>query len=177
MIESKLLYQEYGFAVPMYPRNPKNNVEFSYKQMVSLYNQLKTYGELRWGFTTLREFNFNKNRWHMYHRSALTIYAIKYNFSQLDNADGRDMLLDFIFAKMEEVGLSHTQNTYNIYKAAMCKLPNHWYLEKLKALGISHYEAEHFGQNRTRIINAACVRIFRKQNRFFGDLKTANIIR
>jgi hypothetical protein len=113
----------------------------------------------------------------MYHKSALTIYAIKYNFSQLDNTDGRDMLLDFIFAKMEEVGLSHTQNTYNIYKAAMCKLPNHWYLEKLKSLAISHYEAEHFGQNRTRIINAACVRIFRKQNRFFADLKIANIIR
>jgi hypothetical protein len=177
MIDTKLMYHEYGFPVPMYPRNPKNNVEFSYKQMVSLYYQLKFHGELRWGFTTLREFNFNKNKWHMYHRSALTIYAIKYNLSQLDNADGREMLLDFIFAKMEEIGMSYTQNVYNIYKAAMSKLPNHWYLEKLKALAISHYEGEHFGHNRGRIINLACTRIFRKQNRFFADLKTANIIR
>lgn len=176
MIETKLMYHEYGFPVPMYPRNPKNNVEFSYKQLVSLYYQLKSHGELRWGFTTLREYNFNKNRWHMYHKSALTVNSIKSNIYLLDSSEGRELLLDFIFAKMDELGYGHNSTTYNIYNIAMIKLPNHWYLEKLKSLAISHYEAEHFGQNRTRLINAACIKFFKKHNNFIMDLKNKKII-
>lgn len=176
LIESKLMYHEYGFPVPMYPRNPKNNVEFSYKQMISLYYQLKAHGELRWGFTTLREYNFNKNRWHMYHKSALTMNSIKNSITLLDTFEARELLTDFIFAKMDELGLNYTNYIFNSYQAAMIKVPTHWYLEKLKSLAISHYEATHFGHNRTRIINAMCVRVFRKNNKFMKDLRTKNII-
>ena len=176
LIESKLMYHEYGFPVPMYPRNPRNNVEFSYKQLISLYNQLKIYGELRWGLTTLREYNFNKNRWHMYHKSALTMNSIRVSISLLDSYDARDLFSDFIFAKMEELGLSYSTYICDAYQAAMIKEPTHWYLEKLKSLAVSHYEAEHFGHNRKRIINAACVRVFRKHNQFMGDLKSKHII-
>lgn len=176
LIETKLMYHEYGFPVPMYPKNPKNNVEFSYKQLISLYYQLKTHGELRWGFTTIREFNFNKHLWHMYHKSALTMNAIKANISLLDTIEGRELFLDFIFAKMDELGLNHTQSIFNIYQKAMIRVPNHWYLEKLKSLAISHYEGEHFGQNRTRLINYSCQKIFRKHNVFVTDLKNKRII-
>jgi hypothetical protein len=176
MIETKLMYHEYGFPVPMYPRNPKNNVEFSYKQMVSLYYQLKSHGEMRWGFTTIREFNFNKNRWHMYHKSALTINAIKAAILQLDTYEGRDLLLDFIFAKMDELGVAHNTNIFNVYQKAMIRIPNHWYLEKFKCLAIFHYEAEHFGQNRTLSINSRCIKLFKIQKKFFYDLKNKKII-
>jgi hypothetical protein len=175
-IETKLMYHEYGFPSPMYPRNPKNNVEFSYKQMVSLYYQLKAHGELRWGFTTLREYNFNKHRWHMYHKSALTVNSIKSSISLLDSSDGRELLLDFIFAKMDELGFRHNTTTYNIYNIAMIRIPTHWYIEKLKSLAISHYEAEHFGHNRTRAINATCIKIFKLHNKFVTDLKNKKII-
>jgi hypothetical protein len=176
LIETKLMYHEYGFPVPMYPRNPKNNVEFSYKQMVSLYYQLKSHGELRWGFTTLREYNFNKQRWHMYHRSALTINSIKANISQLDTSDGRELLLDFIFAKMDELGFNHNTHIFNAYQKAMIKVPNHWYLEKLKSVAILHYEAEHFCLNRGLSINSRCIKLFKNQNKFFRDLKNNKII-
>jgi hypothetical protein len=176
LIESKLMYQEYGFPVPMYPRNPKNNVEFSYKHLISIYNQLKTHGELRWGFTTLREYNFNKNKWHMYHRSALTMNSIRGGIMLLDSFDSRELFLDFIFAKMEEIGIRYNTHIYNAYEKAMIRVPNHWYLEKLKSVAMSHFEAEHFGQNRTRGINGACERIFRKQLQFINDLKSKNII-
>ena len=177
MIETKLMYNEYGFPVPMYPRNPKNNVEFTYSQMISIYYQLKIHGELRWGFTTLREYNFNKNRWYMYHKSALTINSIKASISQLDTSEGRELLSDFIFAKMEEVGFRYTQVVYNIYQKAMIRVPTHWYLEKLKSLAISHYEAEHFGYNRSMMINSVCIKLFRKHRMFMEDLKNKNVIR
>lgn len=176
LIESKLMYNEYGFPVPMYPRNPKNNVEFTYKQLISIYYQLKNHGELRWGFTTLREYNFNKNRWHMYHKSALTINSIKSSITLLDSSEGRELFTDFIFAKMEELGLKYSNYIFNAYQIAMVRAPTHWYLEKLKSLAISHYEAEHFGHNRTRIINAVCLKIFKKNSFFINDLKAKNII-
>lgn len=176
MIESQLMYHEYGFSMPIYPRNPKNNVNFSYKQMISLYNQFKIYGELKWGFTTLREYNFNKKRWESYHKSALTMNAIKTNISQLDNFEGRDMLLDFIFAKMDELKFIYTTNTYNYYIWAMINIPNHWYLEKLKTIFVLHYEVEHFGQNKDRIINLYILRILKKQNIFLSELKNKIII-
>lgn len=177
LIESKLMYHEYGFPVPQYPKNPKNNVEFSYKQLVSLYNQLKVHGESRWAFMTLREYNFNKNRWHMYHKSALTMNSIRFNISLLDTYEARDLFSDFIFAKMDELGLNHGTNVCTAYQIAMIQIPTHWYLEKLKSLAVSHYEAEHFGHNRKRIINAACARIFKKHNQFMADLQNKNIIK
>jgi hypothetical protein len=177
LIESKLMYNEYGFPVPQYPRNPKNNVVFSYKQLVSLYNQLKEQGELRWGLTTLREYNFNINRWQLYHKSALTMNSIKSSISLLDTYEGRELFTDFIFAKMDELGLAHSNYIYDSYQLAMVKVPLHWYLERLKSLAISHYEATHFGYNRDIKINVECVKIFKKHNQFMRDLRTKNIIR
>lgn len=176
MIESKLMYQEYGFPAPMYPRNPKNNVELSYKQMVSIYYQLKSHGELRWGFTTLREYNFNKNRWHLYHKSALTMNAIKANISQLDNVEGREMLLDFIFAKMDELGFIYSVDIYNCYKSAMIHIPNHWYLEKFKIIIMLHFEADHFDRNKDKYINSYCLRTFKKHHIFLNDIRNKNIV-
>jgi hypothetical protein len=77
---------------------------------------------------------------------------------------------------MDELEISHNTNIYNIYHKAMIRVPNHWYLQKLKSLAISHYEAEHFGQSRERAINYNCEKIFKNQNRFFNDLKNKKII-
>ena len=115
LIESKLLYNEGGFAVPMNPCNPWTNVEFNYQQLVSIYNQLKEHGELRWGLITLRQYNFVKNTWHKYHSSALTMSAIKNSLIRLDSFDARELLADFIFSKLEELQLrcsSYVENAY-----------------------------------------------------------------
>jgi hypothetical protein len=176
MIETNLLYQEYGFPIPIFPRNPKNNVDFKYGQIVSIYNQLKIHGELRWGLTTLREYNFSKNRWHMFHRSALTLNAIKTSLLNLETFEARELLSDFIFAKMDDLGVRYNNYTFNTYQVAMARDPKHWYLEKLKALAIIHYEAEHFGHNRSKLINARIMKLFRRQTQFINDLKAKNII-
>jgi hypothetical protein len=177
LIESKLSYQENGFPIPLFPKNPKTNIEFSYKQLISLYYQIKGFGEIRWGFTTLREYNFNKNRWQLYHKSLLTMNAIKISLTQLDTYEAKEMFLDFIFAKIEELNYTYNQYIYDVFKIAIASVPNHWYLDKLKALAISHYEGEHLGQVRTRIVNTGCQNVFRKLNVFIKDLKNKNIIK
>jgi hypothetical protein len=177
MIESKLLYHEGGFPIPMYPKSPRNNVEFSYPQLISIYYQLQAHGELMWGLTTLRHSNFNKKRWYKYHKSAITIAAIKNSISLLDTREGIDLLSDFIFAKMEDLRFQLTRYVTDAYIQAMVRVPNHWYLEKCKFLAMVHYEAEHFGEDRTRFIESACFKLFRKQNLFLRELKSMNVIR
>ncbi len=176
LIETKLMYQEYGFPIPQAPKNPKNNVEFTYGQLISIYNQCQEQGELRWGLTTLRQYNFNKSRWQLYHKSALTMNSIKTSIMTLDNFEARELFSDFIFAKMDELGFKYNNYVFNAYQVAMTSVPNHWYLEKLKSWAALHYEAEHFGHNKTRIINAACLRIFKKHLQFIADLKAKNVI-
>ena len=176
LIESKLLYQEYGFPMPLMPKNPKNNVEFSYKQLISLYFQLKQCGELLWGLTTLRQSNFNKNRWHLYHKSALTMTALKTSILLLDTPDGRELLEDFILHKMEELEFVVNDSVIQVLRKAMVRVPKHWYLEQCKALALAHYEAQHFDVDKDNIINMRCIKLFTKQAKFFMDLITNKII-
>ena len=103
--------------------------------------------------------------------------AIKISLTQLDTYEAKEMFLDFIFAKIEELNYTYNQYIYDVFKIAIASVPNHWYLDKLKALAISHYEGEHLGQIRTRIINTGCQNIFRKLNVFIKDLKNKNIIK
>ena len=177
LIESKLSYQEYGFPVPLFPKNPKTNIEFSYKQLISLYYQIQSFGEIRWGLATLREYNFNKTRWQLYHKSLLTMNAIKTSIFLLDTQEVREMFLDFIVAKMEELRVPYNQYIYSVFQIAIITVPKHWYLERLKTLAMSHYEAEHLGQIRTRIINEGCLKVFKRLDAFIVDLQNKNIIK
>jgi hypothetical protein len=116
--------------------------------MVSIYYQLKAYGELRWGFITLKQHDFNKKTWSIYHKSALTMKAIKTNLGALDNVESRDLLEDFILAMYDELHLNLSLLSITRFRIAIRHAPHHWYLDKWKALAFQHLEGEHFGQNR-----------------------------
>jgi hypothetical protein len=175
-IETKLSYSEGGFPVPMYPTNPWTNTDFTYYQLISIYNQLKETGEIRWGLVTLRKFNFNKALWARYHHSALTLSAIRNSLKKLDCYDSREIFEDFIYSKMDELHIYSPNYITNAYHQAILKVPNHWYLEELKAVAFIHYEADHFRHNIDRTINERCTRIFRKQNQFIEELIKLKVI-
>jgi hypothetical protein len=176
-IESKLLYNEGGFALPMYPCNPWTNLEFSYAQLVSIHNQLQEHGELRWGLATMRKYNFNKNVWHKYHNSALTMSAIKNSLIRLDSYDARELILDFIFAKMDEI-LRHSNHYIDqAYRYAVIKAPTHWYIEEWKSIAMLHYESTHFGHNKTQQVTLMCKKLFKKQPQFLKELVEMKIIK
>ena len=176
LIESRLMYQEYGFSMPQYPRNPNNNVDFTLEQLISIYYQLKEHGELRWGFTTLKEYDFKLNIWVMYHKSALTMNSIRKSISLLDTNEDRELFSDFITLKLEELNFRTNATIIGYYHTAMIKDPKHWYLERLKTQAISYYEAEHFGYYVEAYINEECLKIFQKEAIFFKDLRTRKLI-
>lgn len=173
-IETALLYQDGGFAIPMYPRNPWNNVEFSYRQLLSLYLQLRAHGELRWGLSTLRAMDFSKTRWQRYHHSAITMRAIHASLFPLDSFQSRELLEDFIVLSLQQFDVV-SENTLIFYREAMLRIPQHWYLERWKTLAYQYYEAQHFGLNRS--MYNACRQLYKKQNSFIKELVQQGIIR
>lgn len=176
-MESKLLYCEGGFPLPHYPCNPWTNVEFTYNQLVSIYYQLQQYGELRWGLITLKQHDFNKNVWHRYHSSALTMAAIKNSLIRLDSYDARELLTDFIFSKMDELRVHTSRYIESAYRQACIHVPTHWYVEECKSIALVHYEASHFGYNKTAQINTRCAKLFKRQGQMIRELVEKGIIR
>ncbi len=175
-LDSKMMYHENGFPSPIYPRNPWTNSDFSYSQLVSIYQQLKAHGELRWAFLTFRRCQFNESRWLMYHGSTLTMNAIQTNLIALDTVDARELLEDFIVAKMEELGYNVSDTILSAYRIAMKHLPNHWYIQECKKIAIMHYESTHFHIHRARPIREACQRLFARQTELFHDLLAKKLI-
>jgi len=174
-IETALLYHEEGFAVPSYPRNPWTNLDFTYRQLVSIYEQLKIHGELRWGFMTLRKHNFNKSIWHKYHHTSITLKAVQNSLVQLDSVNARDLLEDFIIMKINEVE-DATPFLVNLYRTAIARVPCHWIIEQWKKAAFLHYESQHFGLNRTEIINRIRYVLLKKQSRLIYDLTEEGLI-
>ena len=176
IVESNLLYHEGGFPCPQNPRNPWTNLDFTYRQLISIYLQLKEHGELRWGLTTLREHNFNKTEWNRYHHSAITIKAIRSSIIRLDTIYSRELLEDFI---IEKINKFRAANEYMIqgYRVAIIHFPNHWYIESWKALAIQHYEAQHFGLNQEEHINSSCLKLLKQHSIMFKQLISRNLIR
>ena len=168
-IETALLYHESGFALPQQPRNPWTNMDFSYRQLFSIYEQLNTHGELRWGLLTLREHNFNKPSWERHYQTTITIKAIRSSILQLDTSYAKELFEDFIITKMEDVSLVNPA-IIRAYHYAILHHPRHWYLEKWKAIALMHFEAQQLSLNRDLMINEACRELLRKQYFFFKDL-------
>ena len=175
IIETALLYHESGFAAPMYPRNPWNNMEFQYRHLVSIYYQLQQHGELRWCFTTLRKYNFDKEKWHQYHRSTITMMAIQNSLITLDTPYSKDLLEDFIISRLDSIQ-PVSNDTVQAYRMALLRMPRHWYLEKWKAIAYQHFEASHFHINIERSIQRQCVAMQRKQYIFMRELVRLGII-
>ena len=174
-IETALLYHEEGFAIPCYPRNPWTNLDFTYRQLVSIYEQLKIHGELRWGFMTLRQHNFNKSMWHKYHHTSITLKAVQTSLVQLDSANARDLLEDFIIMKINEVE-DVTPFLVNLYRTAIVHVPRHWIIEQWKKAAFHHYESQHFGLNRIGIINRMRDVLLKKQSQLIHELTEEGLI-
>lgn len=169
LIETNLLYHEGGFALPMVPRNPWNNLEFTYRQLLSISIQLQAHGELRWGLTTLRNHDFHKEEWHRYHHSAITMKAIQRSLNALDSPYAKELLEDFIVMQLDKL-TTVTPYLLHAYRTAITRVPKHWYLEHWKRLAFTYYETQHFGSSRTEPLDHPCRALYRKQYRFIKEL-------
>jgi hypothetical protein len=139
-IETQLLHQTNGFATPLTPRNPWSNMEFTYREIISLYVQIKRYGELRWGLCTLHQSRFDKVRWADLQRHVLVSKAFQQGIVEASSDCIRELIEDFIIDMLEEIGILITPYHHEIYKLGLLHLPQHWYLQKWKLLCVYYNE-------------------------------------
>jgi hypothetical protein len=136
---------------------------------------LKIHGELRWGFLTLRQHNFNKSIWHKYHHTSITLKAVQTSLVQLDSATVRDSLEDFIIMKINEIE-DATPFLVNLYRTAIAHVPCHWIIEQWKKAAFLHYESQHFGLNRIAMINKIRDVLLKKQSQLIHDVIEEGLI-
>lgn len=169
-IETQLLHHDSGFADPQCPRNPWTNVNFTYNQLLSIYFQLKHHRELRWGLTTLYEYQFDKISWYRYHVSAITMKAVKNSLTTLDSVHARDLLEDFIILQLSHIGVEITDIITQSLRIGMQREPRHWYLELWKEMSMTQHEATHFRVDYSRLIREQSRKIATKHHVFIKDL-------
>jgi hypothetical protein len=169
-IETQLLHHDAGFANPQSPRNPWTNVVFSYNQLLSIYFQLKHHRELRWGLTTLYEYQFDKLVWYRYHLSSITMKAVRNSLTTLDSIPARDLLEDFILLQLSHIGVNTTEFMTHSFRITMQREPRHWYLELWKGAAIMQHEAAHFHLHHNQSIHERCKKIAAKHHVFIKDL-------
>jgi predicted DNA-binding protein len=141
-IETQLLHQSNGFATPLSPRNPWSNIDFTHTELISLYLQIKRYGELRWGLYTLYQTQFDKHRWLEVQRNILVSKALKQGIFETSSIYIRDLIEDFIMMMLVEAGIEITPYHQHIYHLGLIHLPEHWYLQKWKQLCIQYTEPQ-----------------------------------
>ena len=177
-IETQLLHHDSGFADPQWPRNPWTNVNFSYNQLLSIYFQLKHNRELRWGLTTLYEYQFDKQLWYRYHLSAITMKAVKNSLTTLDSMHAKESLEDFIILQLSHIGVDISDAMTQSIRIGMQREPRHWYLESWKEVAMTQHEATHFRVDCSKLIREQSRKIATKHHLFIKDLiKKGYIVR
>jgi hypothetical protein len=113
--------------------------------------------------------------WHKYHHTSITLKAVQTSLVQLDSANARDLLEDFIIMKINEVE-DVTPFLVNLYRTAIVHVPRHWIIEQWKKAAFHHYESQHFGLNRIGIINRMRDVLLKKQSQLIHELTEEGLI-
>jgi hypothetical protein len=156
-IKSGILYYEQYFAAPKYPKNYYTNTEFKYEQLVSIYYQVLAHGVMNWVLSTYKECDFYLHRWCTYHKPHITMNAISNEICKLETYEGRELLIDFMINKIEELsGTDISDYVVKLYEYAVTYMADHNYIQRFKNIAIRHFEAEHFKLPLRISINLLC---------------------
>lgn len=171
LIKTSMLYYEQYFAAPKYQKNPYTNTDFKYQQLVSIYYQVLAHGIMNWALSTYREYDFYLPRWSTYHKPHITMNAIKNEVCKLETQEGRELLVDFIINKIEEIsGIFVSDHIIKLYEYAVIYMGEHCYIQRFKNIAITHFEAEHFKLPLRLSINMLCAPLIEYNPKFINEI-------
>ncbi len=170
-IHSSLIFHQDTFPEPKEPKNINTNKPFNYEQLVSIYYQLKKYGQINWSIATFRQLNFYLPKWKLYHNPLLTFMSIKKEICEGESITSKEIIYDFIVSKMEELQENITEMRLNAYEIAIFRMiPMHPYIHRFKPLIISFYETQQFKVDASHIINVLYKEIIKDEDKFIVDI-------
>jgi hypothetical protein len=158
-ISSSLLYQSGSFPHPLEPKNIYTNKIFTYSQLVSVYNQLQTYGFMPWTFNLYRESDFRIQRFLSLNYRILTLKAIKYQLDKTDTEDSIEMVINFIETVSDTIGFELTDRKRDVITAALEVIPEHPIIAGLRCLTYADLESDILTNSSSPFITVAASRL------------------
>lgn len=137
-INTRLLMSDWMFESPQYPINPLSNEPFTSGQLISIYNQMRTYGSFSWVFDRFKACNFDLRLFKLRFKQQLKLEAIESHFKN-EHVNSKETIFDLFEANAINYGISDTaiekfKTFYNLY-------PNSIYNIKFKPLVMRYYVA------------------------------------
>lgn len=137
-INTRLLMSDWMFETPQYPVNPLSNEPFTTGQLLSIYNQMKSYGSFSWIFDRFKACTFNLKLYKLRFKQQLKLEAIESHFKN-EYVNSRETIFDFFETNAIIQGLS--DNNIEKFKTFYTLYPNSIYTIKLKAIVMRYYIA------------------------------------
>lgn len=138
-IHKKLLHHDGQIPVPVCPRNPYTNNEFTLSEILDIYRQCKRYGKMSWAFESFIKAGMNIGRFLEYQRKPLRIHAIRSILRDTTDWDGNDLLLNFIECHHDE---HESPFKKRLYRWCLLHMPEEPRLKSWRRLCFQYYEKD-----------------------------------
>jgi hypothetical protein len=143
-IRKNLYHSQYTIPEPKEPINVITNRPFTYIQLISIFEQLRSTRQRIEDLSIYRTLQFQIHSWKRYMYRQLRMTAIREELQNPLSPDGQDMLLDFIKDSMAITRFPLTDRFETILENAVYWYPNHALMGLFRTLCIKSYEATLF---------------------------------
>lgn len=150
-IHAALSYSREGFSQPQQPKNLYTNMPFTYVQLISIDEQLKSAGLQSWLLGAFREYNFRLEYYSTIMNRSLTINALKSEL-RTNSEHCHEILIGFIEYSIYEHDLPDSAYIVRLFKTALEVVPSHPLIQSFKLLAYADYEAEILNMSRSIFI-------------------------
>jgi hypothetical protein len=143
-IRKNLYHSQYTIPEPKEPIHVITNRPFTYVQLISIFEQLRSTKQRIEDLSIYRSLQFQIQVWKRYMHRQLRMTAIREELQNLKSLEGQDMLLDFIKNSMAATRFPLTERFETILESAVYWYPDHTLIGLLRTLCIKSYESNLF---------------------------------
>jgi len=143
-IRKNLYHSQYTIPEPKEPINVYTNRPFTFVQLISIFEQLRTTHQRIEDLSIYRTLQFQLPIWKRHMDRPLRMVAIREELQNPTSLDGQDMLADFIKDSMASTRFPLTERFEHILDNAIHWYPDHTLLGLLRTLCVKSYESSLF---------------------------------
>jgi len=143
-IRKNLYHSQYTIPEPKDPINVYTNRPFTFVQLLSIFEQLRSTNQRIEDLSLYRTLQFQLQIWKRHMDRALRLTAIREELQNPKSLEGQDMLADFIKDSMVLTRFPLTERFEHILDNAIYWYPDHILFGLLRTLCIKSYESNLF---------------------------------
>jgi hypothetical protein len=144
--ESYLFQNDWLFPQPQEPKNVLTNVNFTYPQIIKIWNEFRKYGAISWAIEAYKKCACDISKFHTIYKIALEIEGLKALLRNRSSNEFQTLLREFIEDHHIDYGKNFTTNMDTIFWAIEHQ-PRHEYIEKWVTLFEKFYTLKFTGDS------------------------------